>query len=82
MTRAELLRRLQAADFAALDTALFLNTHPRDTKALACYHKLKNEAEELRAQYTALFGPLRAEDVTSKTHWDWIQEPWPWERGE
>ncbi len=82
MTRAQLLKRLQAADFAAHDTALYLNTHPNDTKALAFYHKAKDEACQLREQYTAIFGPLRPEDVTGKTHWDWINEPWPWERGE
>ena len=82
MTRTELLKRLQAADFAALDTALFLDTHPTDTKALAYYQKVNEEACRLREQYTAIFGPLRQEDVTSKTHWDWVNEPWPWERGE
>lgn len=82
MTRAQLLRRLQAADFAAHDTALYLNTHPTDTKALAYYKKVCSEACQLREQYTALFGPLRHEDVTSDTHWTWINEPWPWERGE
>lgn len=82
MTRAQLLRRLQAADFAAHDTALYLNTHPGDTKALAYYKKVSNEACQLREQYTSIFGPLRHEDVTSSTHWSWINEPWPWERGE
>jgi len=82
MNRAQLLQRLQAADFAAHDTALYLNTHPNDTKALAYYKKVCSEACQLREQYTALFGPLRHEDVTSDTHWTWINEPWPWERGE
>ena len=82
MTRAELLRRLQAADFAALDTALYLNTHPTDTKALAYFQKVKDEAMRLKEQYTAIFGPLTHADVTSETHWNWINEPWPWERGE
>ena len=82
MTRAELLRRVQAADFAAHDAALCLDTHSRDTQALNYYHKALAQAKHLREQYTALFGPLTREDVTDKNHWDWINEPWPWERGE
>ena len=82
MTRAQLLRQVQAADFAAHDAALFLNTHPTDAKALAFYQQAKQNAEDLMCQYTTMFGPLTQADVTSKTHWDWINEPWPWERGE
>ena len=82
MTRAELLRKIQAADFAAYDAALYLNTHPTDTKALACYHKLADEAKRLTDQYTAMFGPLTHDAVTSRDHWSWVNEPWPWERGE
>ena len=77
-----MLHRVQAADFAAYDTALYLNTHPDDAKALACYYKLRNEAMELRNAYESVFGPLTMGSVQNKNHWDWINEPWPWERGE
>ncbi len=82
MTRAELLHRLQAADFAAHDAALYLNTHPTDTKALAYYYKLRAEAMELKNAYESVFGPLSVDSTRNKSHWDWINEPWPWERGE
>lgn len=82
MTRAEMLHRVQAADFAALDAALFLDTHPDDTKALACFYKLRAEAMELRNAYESVFGPLTVDSARNKNHWDWINEPWPWERGE
>lgn len=82
MNRAEMLRRLQAADFAAYDAALYLDTHPNDAKALAYFYKLRAEAMELQNAYESIFGPLTWDSVKSKDHWDWINEPWPWERGE
>ena len=33
----------------------------------------------LTEKYQSLFGPLTV-NFTSDT-WDWINEPWPWERG-
>ncbi len=82
MTRQELLRRVQAADFAAYDAALYLDTHPNDAHALACFHKLRAEAAEAKMAYESVFGPLSMDGVQSKSHWSWINEPWPWERGE
>ena len=82
MRRSELLRQIQAADFAAHDAALFLNTHPTDQKALEYYHKMMSQSKELTEQYTTMFGPLTRNAVKSTSHWDWINEPWPWERGE
>lgn len=82
MNRTELLRQIQATDFALYDVILFLDSHPSDQKALAYYHKTKANMDELVRQYTATFGPLSADSVKSTEYWDWIKEPWPWETGE
>ncbi len=80
MNRKEMLRRLQAADFALKDAALFLDTHPEDEKALAYYHKTRAEVNEMTRRYEEVCGPLTAAGVQNKQYWDWIKEPWPWER--
>ena len=37
--------------FAALETALYLDTHPTDRKALAAFRTYAEEAEKQRAEY-------------------------------
>lgn len=82
MTRAELLQQIEAADFALYDTILFLDTHPRDAKALAYYHKMAERVKELTGIYERAFGPLSAQCVENEKSWTWIDQPWPWEMGE
>ena len=82
MTRNELLKQIQATDFALYDVVLFLDSHPTDAKALEYYHKIKTNLDELTRRFNETFGPLTADNVQSTTHWDWIKEPWPWETGE
>lgn len=75
-----LKRRLQAVDFAIVETALYLDTYPNCEKALDYYARLIAERETLAA---ALHGqcnmPTTARDNVSTTSWDWIKGPWPWQ---
>lgn len=82
MTRSELMKQIQATDFALYDAQLFLDSHPDNAQALAFFHKTQEISKELRQKYTEMFGPLTADSVTNQTYWDWIKEPWPWEKGE
>lgn len=82
MTRNELMEKIMAADFALTDTGLFLDTHPRDAKALEYYHMTAEKVKELTAIYEQTFGPITAQNVCRKNAWNWIDQPWPWETGE
>ena len=82
MSRKEMLRRLQAADFALQDAILYLDTHPEDEKALAYYHRMKVERKEIACRFENTYGPLTSRNVENKRYWDWIKEPWPWETEE
>ncbi len=78
--RTELLYRLQAADFAVYDLNLYLDTHPCCQRALALYKEKVKEAKALREEYESKYSPLTATSSPGKTPWQWIQNPWVWER--
>lgn len=80
--RRELLFQLQAADFAAHDLMLYLDTHPCCQSALTLYHEKLTEAKALRKEYEEKYGPLTASSSSHQTPWQWIQNPWVWERSE
>lgn len=78
--RDELLKKLTALDFVAVDLALFLNTHPCDKEAILAYNCVINEASEVRQEYEDNFGPLCSfRSCSEEERFDWINSPWPWE---
>lgn len=80
-TRQQLLHRVQVCSFVLVETGLFLDTHPDCAEALAFYQKhleMKRQAEQ---EYIQKFGPLSATDYNGGPTWQWVDDPWPWERG-
>jgi len=75
--RAKMLRRVQIAQFAAHEAALFLDTHPHDREALAYFKRWRDTAADAAAAFEARFGPLHADHTDSC--WNWVDGPWPWE---
>jgi len=75
--RVELLERVMAADFAAFDMSLFLDTHPNDPKGMTMLAEYQRQAAELRNTFVAQFGPLTLAD--SKGNGGWAANPWPWD---
>lgn len=78
-TKEMLLRKISAAQFAAWEIHIYLDTHPNDTKALESYKKYQAKALECMKQYEERFGPLRPVDAMGDTRWEWVNSPWPWE---
>ena len=79
MNRDELLRRLTALDFTAVDLGLFLNTHPHCTDAIEKYNETVAEADKCRQMYETNFGPLCSFRSVSRKAWSWANNPWPWQ---
>lgn len=77
--REDLLRKLSAQQFAAWDTALFLNTHPHCAEALKARRDYQSDAEALRKQYNEEFGMLSHACPEQGDRWQWVCAPWPWE---
>ena len=79
MNREELAMQIKAYQFAVTDIALYLDTHPEDEKALCLHREYTRRLKDLRDKYQKVYGPLTIEYPCNK--WRWIEEPWPWERG-
>ena len=79
MRRAEMLRRLSAAQFAAWETHLFLDTHPDDAAAQAEHIRYREQANALLREFEKKFGPLTTADVYGDKRFEWLSSPWPWE---
>ncbi len=75
-----LKRRIYALQFALLELALYLDTHPCDEEALKLRTMWMKELDGLKADYCARFGQLvlTQKDVPAD-NWCWINDPWPWD---
>ena len=82
MNREELIRAIQEYEFAAIELNLYLDNFPRCKDALEDYNYITRELNKLKGEYEKCFGPLKnfGEDM-SDFPWQWVDEPWPWERG-
>ena len=77
--RQNLLKEIMAIDFFLYDLALYLDTHPNDRRALCLHNNYAKELKDLKDKYQKVYGPLTLDYPCNK--WRWIEEPWPWERG-
>lgn len=80
-SREELLAQVNQAGFSALDTGLFLDTHPCDAAALSYMNEAIEAYESAKSTYEAQFGPLTMRDSRDTSYWSWVNDPWPWEGG-
>ena len=73
------LKMLRAIDFAIQETVLFLDAYPDHKQALQYYHQLIEHRKMLMEKYEKTCGPLTMYGNQSRTSWDWVEGPWPWE---
>lgn len=78
--QAKRLRQLQAANFAAYDMLLYLDTHAKDKKAFEIFKSLVEKTNRLKCEYEKDFGPLTAFNSAYKDTFDWLDNPWPWDK--
>lgn len=77
--REEMMMQLRSYKFSIIELGLYLDTHPDDEKALCLHREYSKKAKELADEYQKMFGPLTIDYPCKK--WRWLEEPWPWERG-
>ena len=78
-SKKQLLKEIMALNFAINDLALYLDTHPNDARAIRMHSEYSEKQIALTEKYQKLYGPLTINFMSDS--WDWIDEPWPWERG-
>ena len=79
MTKYEMMKKIQEYNFSVIELVLYLDTHPTDLKALNLHKEYTKSLKELKDKYQKVYGPLTIYYPCNK--WRWIEEPWPWERG-
>lgn len=81
MNRGQLLQEIDRVSFAVNDLNLYLDSHPYDQKALACFREHSARRNELLKLYASQYGPLTIDTANDSacSSWDWICQPWPWE---
>lgn len=78
-TKAEMLQKIRCLDFAVVELAEYLDTHVDDEKAIKLHKEYATKLHDLKEKYQKIYGPLSIYFPCNK--WRWIEEPWPWERG-
>ena len=73
------MKTLQALDFAIQETVLYLDAYPESRPALDYYHQLLAQRNEAMAAYERDCAPVTMYGNQSRTSWDWVEGPWPWE---
>ena len=79
--REQMMKQIHRIDFAIHELVLFLDTHPRNVKALQLLEEYRNLRCVKIAEYERRFGNYVAvvDDVKPTEPWGWVKGPWPWE---
>lgn len=77
--RRKMADEIKGLEFAITELALYLDTHKDDERALCLHNRYCKECKELKDRYQKMYGPLTINYPCNK--WRWLEEPWPWERG-
>lgn len=72
---------LHSLGFALFETALYLDGHPNDRRAVEYYDKTKEKYENALEEYECTHGPLSKSSAhaTEDGTWQWVNGPWPWQ---
>jgi spore coat protein JB len=80
--REMLLDRIRALEFVAVEINLYLDSHPRDQRALNDFDNISRQIAVLKSEYERMYGPLINFGFglnSNRNQWQWINDPWPWE---
>lgn len=75
-SRQQLLHAVDTASFAAIDTALFLDTHPDDQDALKAFRQYEDARRSAMNAYSEQYGPLTMDTAFPCSHWYWCEFPY------
>lgn len=74
-----LLEEIMEQQFALVETALYLDTHPADKAVWRLHNEFAREQRRLVRDYQERYGPLMYHHPSEHFPWRWIEEPWPWQ---
>lgn len=77
--RQEMIEQIKCLNFTIIELGLYLDTHPDDQRAICMHREYCKQVKDLKDKYQKVYGPLTIFYPCNK--WRWLEEPWPWERG-
>lgn len=77
----KLLYNIQMYTFALKDLILYLDIYNDDKYCLKKFNEYSMELEKFKDKYNRSYGPLCAFDSDNLNKWEWISNPWPWDKG-
>ncbi len=81
--RCQMLGKIRELEFAAVELTLYLDNNPDDQEALNDYNAASENLTRIKKEYEQKYGPLSSFGCsTSRSPWQWVEGPWPWESGE
>lgn len=80
MCKEDLMKLIQSTNFAIIEMALYLDTHPNSSCALETYHDYHRTFKKAVDIYEEKFGPLTIYGVNGENDWNWVDSPWPWQK--
>lgn len=81
LNQGQLLHYINVVSFAAVDAALYLDTHPKDEAALSYFNQYEDLRRTALKTYAEHFGPLTLDTTNPDCNWSWGEQPLPWEGG-
>lgn len=75
----QLLHDIGIVDFVLVDLALFLDTHPTNTRAMEYFNHYNRIKNEMVSDFSQRYYPLTLSMADSDTEWRWGEAPLPWE---
>lgn len=68
-------------DFTIVELGLYLDTHPKDHRAIDYYNHYANMKKKMEILFAKQFYPLCMAQATGEGDWSWGEAPLPWEGG-
>ena len=84
-SKRRLMREIQMAGFSAIETALYLDTHPYDKEAMAALSEFCAQKKAATERYEAEYGPITfcacsaIGEREGAPYFKWALSPMPWE---
>ena len=77
----KLLYNIQMYTFVLKDLVLYLDIFDDDKNILKLFNEWSSELEKLKKRYEKSYGPLCSFSSNDENKWEWINNPWPWDKG-
>ena len=81
MNQDQLLHWIDMVSFAVVDITEYLDSHPRDEKAIQYFNQYVDLRRTALKAYSEKYGPLTIDTANPDEFWAWAEQPWPWEGG-